>query len=211
MRWVELRDLRRPHPFLIALHGSAVDGTLPAYTHRWLCAGPPRSLCFLAVYIDYKLPLRCCLAFHRPVFRLIAASVRHPSPSDAAPGAAPGSANHDAARMAETVGINQSLHYLKECVRAVALGHSRVPFRESNLTRLLRGALSDPSSMTSVIATISPSASDTEHSHNTLRHALIMDGPSAVGVPTPVAGGDRVRVWKQQLERVPVARRASHV
>ena len=52
----------------------------------------------------------------------------------------------------------------------------RVPFRNSRLTMLLRACFTDPDHRTSVIATISPTSTDLEHSRNTLDHAVMM-GP----------------------------------
>lgn len=46
-----------------------------------------------------------------------------------------------------------------------------MPLRQHLLTRLLKRALTDTESQAAVIATLSPAAADTEHSHNTLRHA----------------------------------------
>eukprot|EP00941_MAST-03F_sp_MAST-3F-sp1_P003124 g3124.t1 len=89
------------------------------------------------------------------------------------------SRDHDAARRKECIQINASLSALKECIRKRALGASHMPFRRSVLTRILRTSLVDPRNSTAVIATISPCATDTEHSHNTLRHACLMAGQSA--------------------------------
>eukprot|EP00501_MAST-03F_sp_TOSAG23-6_P001750 GSMAST32.ASY1.ANO1.1827.1 assembled CDS len=86
---------------------------------------------------------------------------------------------HNAARRKECIQINVSLSALKECIRKRALGASHAPFRNSVLTRILKTSLLDSSSSTVVIATISPTATDTEHSHNTLRHACLMAGQKA--------------------------------
>ena len=45
-----------------------------------------------------------------------------------------------------------------------------VPFRRSRLTHLLRSSFTDPSHQTTVVATLSPSPTDVEHSLNTLQH-----------------------------------------
>ena len=45
-----------------------------------------------------------------------------------------------------------------------------VPFRRSRLTHLLRSSFTDPSHQTAVVATLSPSPTDVEHSLNTLQH-----------------------------------------
>jgi hypothetical protein len=98
---------------------------------------------------------------------------------------------HDGARMKECIQINQSLMVLKQCIRLrreVRGGQAsqdaesnaaslHMPFRESLLTRLLKDAFTLPSShsRTIVVATVSPSSGDTEHSLSTLKHASLMD------------------------------------
>jgi hypothetical protein len=109
---------------------------------------------------------------------------------------------HNAERRKECIEINVSLSALKECIRkramrlrAKAEGRTRdakrvhMPFRRSVLTRILRDALVDERGGTAVIATVSPSASDTEHSHNTLQHACLMAGLGAAGGSDPGRGG----------------------
>ena len=65
--------------------------------------------------------------------------------------------------------INSSLMALKECIRYRALAakdpdaNVHVPYRGSTLTRVLKDSLDSPEAHTCVIATSSPSASDTEH------------------------------------------------
>lgn len=51
-------------------------------------------------------------------------------------------------------------------------GH--VPYRQSDLTRLLKDAFVSSNAVSAVIATVSPSATDTEHSLDTLHHATLM-------------------------------------
>eukprot|EP00435_Cladocopium_sp_Y103_P011653 s1560_g3.t1 len=86
--------------------------------------------------------------------------------------------------MAERGGlINYSLLMLKECARVMhkqmkQLGEKteelHVPFRRSRLTHLLRSSFTDPSHQTTVVATLSPSPTDVEHSLNTLQHVGMM-------------------------------------
>jgi hypothetical protein len=65
---------------------------------------------------------------------------------------------------------------LKDCVRARASGKNRSHvYRKSKLTMALKGSFILPTAKTMIIATVSPSSKDTEHSLNTLRHACIMD------------------------------------
>lgn len=76
---------------------------------------------------------------------------------------------HDADRRRECSEINSSLMSLKECIRYRALAakdpdaNVHVPYRGSTLTRVLKDSLDSPAAHTCVIATSSPSASDTEH------------------------------------------------
>ena len=75
--------------------------------------------------------------------------------------------------------INASLMALKQCVHAKAAGKNASHiYRKSKLTMALKMSFILPSAKTVVIATVSPSSKDTEHSLNTLRHACVMDGQS---------------------------------
>lgn len=87
--------------------------------------------------------------------------------------------------MAERGGhINYSLLMLKECARIMHRNHKRrldghgreqhVPFRSSRLTHLLERCFTDDSHRTVVLATLSPSPTDVEHSLNTLQHVGMM-------------------------------------
>mmetsp|Transcript_20587 Transcript_20587/g.71211 ORF Transcript_20587/g.71211 Transcript_20587/m.71211 type:complete len:947 (+) Transcript_20587:93-2933(+) len=84
---------------------------------------------------------------------------------------------HNAERRKEGAKINASLAALKDCIRAASRNAKFVAFRQNRLTQVLRGCFSRlERHQTVVIATVSPSSKDTEHSMNTLRHACIMDG-----------------------------------
>lgn len=80
---------------------------------------------------------------------------------------------HDADRRRECAEINSSLMALKECIRFRALREKNpsdnvhVPYRGSSLTRVLKDSLDSPTAFTTVIATASPAASDTEHTMGT--------------------------------------------
>jgi kinesin family protein 2/24 len=54
--------------------------------------------------------------------------------------AATSSANADPSRLREAIEVNKSLSSLKECIRARLSGDSRVPWRGSKLTMVLRRA-----------------------------------------------------------------------
>ncbi|KAL3911812.1 MAG: hypothetical protein SGILL_007136 [Bacillariaceae sp.] len=77
---------------------------------------------------------------------------------------------HNSQRRAESSEINTSLLSLKECIRALGQKSSHVPYRGSKLTLLLKDCFS-PNSKTTMIATVSPGASSTDHSLNTLRYS----------------------------------------
>lgn len=80
---------------------------------------------------------------------------------------------HSRERQKESTEINSSLWALKECIRARASGSSSnagpIPYRSSNLTRILRETLERDDAQLCVIATVAPNATDTEHSIETLK------------------------------------------
>lgn len=80
--------------------------------------------------------------------------------------------------------INKSLLALKECIRALGMGKSHVPFRGSVLTEVLRDSFLG-NSRTTMIATISPTATHCENSLNTLRYTQRVKD---LGGPTNVKG-----------------------
>lgn len=85
-----------------------------------------------------------------------------------------------AAEHRESAAINKALFALKDCFRAAAkartapLSSSRIPFRSSSLTRVLRDCFVNPSHKTAIIAAVSPASSDMIHSLNTLDHVTMM-------------------------------------
>eukprot|EP01024_Parvocaulis_polyphysoides_P010103 TRINITY_DN1333_c0_g3_i1.p1 TRINITY_DN1333_c0_g3~~TRINITY_DN1333_c0_g3_i1.p1 ORF type:complete len:505 (-),score=55.26 TRINITY_DN1333_c0_g3_i1:726-2240(-) len=99
------------------------------------------------------------------------------------------SRNHTADRRTEGSQINSTLAVLKNCIRQSQIQNinnnnyntkQHVPFRESKLTMLLKNALLGKKARiktkTILIATISPCSCDVEHTLNTLKNALLMQG-----------------------------------
>lgn len=68
-------------------------------------------------------------------------------------------------------GINRSLLALKECIRALDLQSAHVPFRDSELTKVLRDMFVGSTTQTLMISCVSPSAACCEQTLNTLRYA----------------------------------------
>ena len=68
-------------------------------------------------------------------------------------------------RMREAVGINSSLLVLGKCITALSEGKRHVPYQESKLTRMLRGAFGGSSRTTCVIA----ASPDDAHGENTVQ------------------------------------------
>ena len=86
---------------------------------------------------------------------------------------------HTAELRKEGAAINSSLMALKDCIRAKASGNTATHiYRKSKLTMALKDSFVLPTARTVIVATVSPSSKDTEHSLNTLRHACLMDGQS---------------------------------
>lgn len=114
-------------------------------------------------------------------------------------------AEHNAERRKEGAKINASLCALKDCVRAAAANAKFIAFRQNRLTQMLRGCFVGAEHRTVIIATVSPSSKDTEHSLNTLRHACLMDGQNETKAENSshMVGGF---VTKEALGRVDVTK-----
>lgn len=76
---------------------------------------------------------------------------------------------HSKDRQTESSEINSSLYALKECIRARQNGSKHIPYRSSLLTRVLRECLEDDTNLLTVVATVAPNATDTEHTLETLK------------------------------------------
>jgi len=112
---------------------------------------------------------------------------------------------HSRERQKESTEINASLYALKECVRARALAargkRVQIPFRASNLTKVLMESLVRADAHLAVIATVSPIPTDTEHSVATLRTVCAIAG----------YGEDAVVEYKDEVKRdLPVREQRIH-
>eukprot|EP00808_Paulinella_micropora_P017092 g26318.t1 len=74
-------------------------------------------------------------------------------------------------RKEEAIGINYSLYVLGKCINALAKGKGHVPYLESSLTKLLKGALGG-NSRTSILVTCSEEDKMAEQTLNTLQFGL---------------------------------------
>ncbi|KAG6609394.1 Diatom spindle kinesin-1 [Phytophthora cinnamomi] len=81
--------------------------------------------------------------------------------------------NHNRQRRMESAEINRSLLALKECFRALDSGGrgTHIPFRASKLTQVLKDSFVNAKARTVMIAAVSPCASSSDHTLNTLRYA----------------------------------------
>ncbi|OMJ29824.1 Kinesin-like protein KIF24 [Smittium culicis] len=85
-------------------------------------------------------------------------------------GADRGDSQNDYNTRREGSEINKSLLALKECIRALDMGKSHQPFRQSRLTLVLRDSFIG-NSLCCMIATVAPNSSNCDHTLNTLRYA----------------------------------------
>ena len=87
---------------------------------------------------------------------------------------------HDADRRKEGAEINFSLHSLKECMRHWVMAQDgkqvHIPFRASALTRVLADSFLRSDTLITVVGTVSPSATDTEHTLATLKTVAAVTG-----------------------------------
>ncbi|XP_059472711.1 kinesin-like protein KIF18B [Neocloeon triangulifer] len=78
--------------------------------------------------------------------------------------------NNSSLRLLEGAKINKSLLALGKCISALAFGRRHIPYRDSKLTRLLKGTLGG-NCKTVMIANVSPSTLSYEDTYNTLKYA----------------------------------------
>ena len=105
--------------------------------------------------------------------------------------------NCDRQTRVEGAEINKSLLALKECIRALGMGKNHIPFRGSILTEVLRDSFLG-NSKTTMIANVSPSSTNCEHTLNTLRYTdrvkeLKSDGKAKQRRPTAGRRGPAVK------------------
>lgn len=103
---------------------------------------------------------------------------------------------HSSERQKESAEINASLYALKECIRARANKNSRIPFRSSSLTRILKESFERDGARLCVIACVAPNATDTEHTMETLRTVA-----SIVGVDDQIKEEKAHAVVSQKVDR----------
>ena len=76
----------------------------------------------------------------------------------------------ESGHMSELKNINMSLTTLGKVIQLLARGSNFIPFRDSNLTRLLQDSFQG-GTRTLLIATLSPSAHNTEETISTMKFA----------------------------------------
>ncbi len=119
--------------------------------------------------------------------------------------------HHTRQRRKEGAEINASLMALKSVVHARARsGDSEHLYRKSKLTMALKNSFVLDKARTAVIATVSPSSKDTEHSLNTLRHACVMGGQQVQSDEAASGGSSHLgtagnRVETESLGEIDVA------
>ena len=79
--------------------------------------------------------------------------------------------SHNRQRRLESAEINKSLLALKECMRALDGASSHVPYRASKLTLILKDSFTVATARCVMLACVSPAASSSDHTVNTLRYA----------------------------------------
>ena len=98
--------------------------------------------------------------------------------------------------------INKSLLALKECIRAMSNKSSHLPFRASKLTQVLKDSFIGKC-RTVMIATVSPSARNVDHTTNTLRYAHRVKGTAAEDRTKP--GASEADIMATDMSRLDAA------
>ena len=115
---------------------------------------------------------------------------------------------HSAERQREGAEINTSLMTLKACMRsAMAEGPggeaaTRLPYRQHALTKLLKDSFTGAEARTVLLATLSPSSADTEHSLSTLQHVgAIANSGRDEGAAEPEAESEVLQTEASKVAR----------
>jgi len=88
---------------------------------------------------------------------------------------------HDAQSRKDAAEINSTIFALKECFRVMRSSKAQQPpYRSSLLTRVLSDSFASEQALIVAIGTVSPSATDTEHSIGTLRALQQLQGTQMV-------------------------------
>lgn len=119
--------------------------------------------------------------------------------------------HHSKERQTEGAHINSSLHALKECIRLRG-DKGGVPahaYRASALTKMLADAFSVKSGKMLVICTVSPGATDTEHSLTTLRTGFQLSNRPASNAQEVKQSGLKELVYGKPKVRHPMSKWSS--
>jgi len=116
------------------------------------------------------------------------------------------SSHHDVQSRKDAAEINSTIFALKECFRVLRSSHrggQAPPYRESLLTRVLSDSFSSDRALIVAIGTVSPSATDTEHSIGTLRALQQLQGTqmtfeSREDVAKPRVADPHPRYWSEE-------------
>lgn len=114
------------------------------------------------------------------------------------------STHHDHQTRKDAAEINSTIFALKECFRVLRSNKGQQPpYRDSLLTRVLSDSFASEKAMIVAIGTVSPSATDTEHSIGTLRALQQLQGTSMAfeereDVVKPKLWEPHPRVWSAE-------------
>lgn len=117
------------------------------------------------------------------------------------------STHHDVQSRKDAVGINSTIFALKECFRVMrSCKGQQPPYRESLLTRVLSDSFSSDRALIVAIGTVSPSATDTEHSIGTLRalqqlQGTQMSSENREDIGRPKTSEPHPRSWSEEEVR----------
>lgn len=110
--------------------------------------------------------------------------------------------SHNRQRRTESSEINTSLLALKECIRALDSGRGvpkHVPYRASKLTLILKDCFTSNLARTTMISTVSPGASSTDHTLNTLRYSDRIKEKKVGDIPESKSEVGRVRKTRPSM------------